>query len=576
MADAPMPCLPSWVSKRDGRLVPFEADKISRALFAATECLGRPDAFLARELTDGVAHFLAAEFDGATPTTTQIRDLVIKVVRELGQPTLAEAFAGPAPKPARKMEGVSEPAGEAAGPLAEVSLAGSPAAFTGACLRVYSLRRVFARDLAAAHGDGLLTLTGLESPHTLAGCVVSPARGEGSLTEAILDAGSLAGGFLVFDGPEHFLARAAPADDRAVAEFVRELALALRAVGLPAVVNLNSAAPPSWAGDLAEGPLFARQQQSPDPAELARCADALLEALPPSSPSRVRIDWHLGERDFAPAASDRLLRLARLAVQGDGPAFTFDRPRRPVLLAEGVDRHHPAALLTVGLNLSALAAQPGIEGDPERFLPKLGSLARLALSAAVQKRDFLRRHCEDRPGVVRGFLLDRARLLAAPIGLEAVARAFTGRGLCEGKPALEFARQVVLRLRDVLRQDGRNSLLDTCLDAPPLGCRLAIAEEEGSAIEQQMQPAHRAAGVMPWDVRAEVKDQLRAAGALHATVEMGTATIFLPDKPSAAEDAAGWLRSAWQQTDVARIRFERASAVPRQLTLEGQESALRE
>ena len=31
---------PAWVHKRDGRLVPFEPDKISRSLFAATETLG--------------------------------------------------------------------------------------------------------------------------------------------------------------------------------------------------------------------------------------------------------------------------------------------------------------------------------------------------------------------------------------------------------------------------------------------------------------------------------------------------------------------------------------------------------
>src|SRR5207248_4419519 len=84
---------PAWVHKRDGRLVPFEPDKISRALFAATEELGRPDAFLAHELTDGILHFLAAEVDGATPSTAQIADTAIKVVRELGQPALAQALA---------------------------------------------------------------------------------------------------------------------------------------------------------------------------------------------------------------------------------------------------------------------------------------------------------------------------------------------------------------------------------------------------------------------------------------------------------------------------------------------------
>src|ERR1700736_2891490 len=83
---------PAWVRKGDGRLEPFEADKISRALFAATEGLGRPDAFLARELTDGVVHFLAVESDGKVPRTAQVAELIVKVVRELGQPAVARAF----------------------------------------------------------------------------------------------------------------------------------------------------------------------------------------------------------------------------------------------------------------------------------------------------------------------------------------------------------------------------------------------------------------------------------------------------------------------------------------------------
>src|ERR1700758_255363 len=85
--------LPAWVQKRDGRLEPFDADKISRSLFAASEALGRPDAFLARELTDGVLHFLSGEGEGHIPTTAGIAELVAKVVRELGQPALARAYA---------------------------------------------------------------------------------------------------------------------------------------------------------------------------------------------------------------------------------------------------------------------------------------------------------------------------------------------------------------------------------------------------------------------------------------------------------------------------------------------------
>ena len=87
------PVFPVWVRKRDGGLVPFEADRISQSLFAAAEALHQPDPFLCRELTDGVVHFLTAELTETTPTTAQIAELVVKVVRELGQPALAHAYA---------------------------------------------------------------------------------------------------------------------------------------------------------------------------------------------------------------------------------------------------------------------------------------------------------------------------------------------------------------------------------------------------------------------------------------------------------------------------------------------------
>ncbi len=85
--------LPNMITKRDGRSVPFEADKLSQSLFAATADLGQPNAFLASELTDGILHFLAQELAvAAGVSTTQIAELTAKVVRELGQPALAQAY----------------------------------------------------------------------------------------------------------------------------------------------------------------------------------------------------------------------------------------------------------------------------------------------------------------------------------------------------------------------------------------------------------------------------------------------------------------------------------------------------
>src|SRR5262249_17875279 len=161
----------------------------------------------------------------------------------------------------------------------------------------------------------------------------------------------------------------------------------------------------------------------------------------------------------------------------------------------------------------------------------------------VQKRDFLRRH---RPALGRGFLLERARLVVTPEGLGAVVRALAGRDPGLGGPALEFARRVLQRLRDVLQQDGLACRIATSL-APARG----VAPDEGGA-----------------ETPATVKQQLRAAGALHAIAEGGTAAIILPgERPPSAEQVADWLRWTWQQTDVSRVRFLRAQSAEQQLTM---------
>src|SRR6516225_4720854 len=156
VAEPISPELPAWVCKRDGRIVPFEGDKICQALFAAGESLGQPDAFLAHELTDGVLHFLAAEFAGSTPTSGQIAELVIKVVRELGQPALAGAFAEGNRRRLRSRQSSIPPLPAADQPdqgAFRFAFADHPAAVVKNCLREYSLQAIFSRDLVAAHRD---------------------------------------------------------------------------------------------------------------------------------------------------------------------------------------------------------------------------------------------------------------------------------------------------------------------------------------------------------------------------------------------------------------------------------------
>ena len=57
--------------------------------FAATRRVGQPDPFLARQLTDGVLHFLAADGAADSIPLDDVIDATVKVVRELGHPLLA-------------------------------------------------------------------------------------------------------------------------------------------------------------------------------------------------------------------------------------------------------------------------------------------------------------------------------------------------------------------------------------------------------------------------------------------------------------------------------------------------------
>jgi hypothetical protein len=258
------PPLPEWVHQRDGRLVPFDADRISRALFSATESQGRPDSFLARELTGSVVHFLRIEAEGTTPTTTQIAELIVKVVRELGHPTLAQAYATAQLEKERE---VPEPATDRDAVLAQLGPNENSRALVqrlgAARVAPYVLRTIFNADVAWTHEEGLLSLRGLDAPLELAGWLLN-ARERRGLVEALEEARGIAGTFVAIDSPEYLLdPQACPGS---AAEYVRELSIGLRATGLRAIVNLNGAAPPIWAGSLAEGPLFGGPRPAATPA----------------------------------------------------------------------------------------------------------------------------------------------------------------------------------------------------------------------------------------------------------------------------------------------------------------------
>lgn len=515
------------ITKRDGRQVPFDPDEISKDLFAVLESLGRADAFLARELTDGILHFLAGEVEAEPPTTALVAETVVKVVRELGQPAVAQAFLQQAHR--------QKPCPEAAAPpdtvvawtdlervVAEVSRREELARRLGRlCQKEYSLRAVFSRDLAAAHAEGLLSLGGVEWPFEVAGTVEALST---SATAHINQAQKRAGEIVFIDGPEHSLpplTREARSEASEVRSWAEQLGTALRAAGMWAVVNLNVRTPPAWAGSLAGGPLFAGQNAAATTGQLAATAEALAEALSDCR-DEVRIDWHLTAVDLQPPALDRLLPLVRRALAGAPIAFTFDRPKQPVWLAEGIDRQHPALLMTVGLNLPQLAQQEAVKGNPVLFLQKLGSLARMALAAAAQKREFLRRQAARRPALAEGFLLERARVVIEPRGLAEVVRGFLGKDPETDAEALDLARRILDTLRDGLRTDSAARYLDACLELAP---------------------------------RLRNEDVCTDGQRLEAAVSLFPGGTAILRDVANETDALAVLRQSWEDSNLVRVRF---------------------
>jgi hypothetical protein len=556
------------MATNDGRLVPFEPGTISQTLFEATEILGQPNALLARELTDRSLQLLAQVVGTDVPTTSQVTEAVVKVVRDSGEAALAQKYQQCAQtrrlSPRAQLPRGQEPPDYGPNPLATILNSYSPsdphalALQAGrACLREFALREVLAPDVVAASVDGLLVLSGLEAPFELNAQVLGPARpGEVGLVETIERSRKDIGQMLVIDSPDHALAYTSGAHDESRVAYARELKVSLCATNLRAIVNLNCETPPRWAWDNSGNTLFGAPVHLTRPEPLAEHADGLVDQLLRPHMGRVaRVDWHLGERDFG-AGFARWARLARRAPDEPALAFAFDRPNAPIPLAEGMDRQHVSVLFSVGLHLPRLLETSRTSKDLELFSQKLASLARLALSAGIQKRAFL---CRYRPAVSHDPRFAHARLRVTPIGLDTVVRELVGQGLCDGPQGRAAGKHIVQHLKDSLQQDAEAHDMPCCLES----------FDEGAATSPL--PAHTsplaAGGLTAWDDGADLQKQLEAAAALQAETAPATAFILVPPTATpATEDILALLECAWKHTSIARLRFARALPPVRQLT----------
>ena len=212
-------------------------------------------------------------------------------------------------------------------------------------------------------------------------------------------------------------------------------------------------------------------------------------------------------------------------------------------MAEGLDRKHSLALQIVGLDLPRLLEQIHPRPQAADYVHRLGSLARMALSAGCQKRNFLRGHGERRPELTAGFRLERARLLVVARGAVSASRALLDSGSVPEEKVLELARQMRQRLEHVLREDGEACLMNAIVDDWP----------DSAPTRSNHDPRAEQASIT-----THIEDRLQTASALHAPGLGDTATLILDeDEPLTPPALAQLLRQAWQRTDLIRLRFAR-------------------
>jgi hypothetical protein len=506
--------------------MPFDTDRICQSLYAAAESLGTPSAFLTRELTDVILHFLSKDPFDDIPSTLDIAEQVEKIVREVGHPQLARRYA--------EMQRQVPPDTDKVGSNVTINCAGSPDQFVRDCLQAYGRQQIFSRDVAAAADEGLIHLQDIKSPTSLSTLVLdSPRLAEVDWWLALDDWRACGGQRWIVESPEWLCTgHAHPALTPHLCERLLALpTLADRDIEL----HLNIADPPAWSIAHPGRPLFSSvDEEELTLQERSNFLDGLLErwkAL--DAPRMPAIAWHISERSFRDDIERRQTSdLLRLALQGREIRFIFDRPRSPIVLSESLDRRCPGVLLEVGVDLAAMANRPEVKRDGVTLLKKLPSLVRIAVSAAAQKRQYLR-GLPDASPLKRRFLIDRATALVTPHGLDLAVHAITGERPSHSPLSLDFAVRILRTLHDTLSHSNRTSHLDLRLDShelPGAGDSLPLTK------------------------------QVDIAGKLHAQAGAGTARLVVNADGQIDLD---FLRSVWSSS-VVRMQLQRASAALQQ------------
>ena len=433
---------------------------------------------------------------------------------------------------------------------------------TGKVWRDFSLEEVVAPDVADAERRGLVRLSGIESPATLAATCVDCTdlvRSSRDPRESIAQFGArLAAAVetssiqVAIDGVEAWLTSVAGPNDTPgalVEQFWHELCSRVRHRPIECVLNFYGGLPAGDQRVWGAGPLFSEPPVSAQREFAGAVCQEVLDRVERDAcdwPS-LRSDWHWSA-DNDPVQLALWPRVTRLIADGLAVAVVFDRGI--VSLGAGLrrigERVRPV-LDYAGLNLPLVWRDAGSPRSVTAIDDVLRRSVELALHGALQRREFIRRL----PTSARLDGLDQAILAIYPIGLDWTVAQLTGKSFAEDDGSLRLAETIVRQLRAASEREARHFSLAVVVDHPTA----PRSDELGAAHGGEPHGAADFAGMTPSSATVGVRRHIFAAGRLHEAAMAGT--LVCRQRPDQLQDP-DWLNATleWAGINSQLIRLQ--------------------
>ncbi len=157
------------VKKRDGRVVPFDQNRITEAIWKAAQAVGGEDRELAELLSDETVEILKEKFTHKIPSVEEIQDIVEKVLVENGHAKTAKAYIlyREEHKKIRDMQQLLLNVGDVVDTYTSktdwrvkenanmgFSFSGLTWHVAGSVMAYYALNSVYSKEIAQAHVNG--------------------------------------------------------------------------------------------------------------------------------------------------------------------------------------------------------------------------------------------------------------------------------------------------------------------------------------------------------------------------------------------------------------------------------------